>query len=102
MRYWQRSLIIIFADFQYSVGKKFIQSLVATGNQHGGHKYDDLQNWLHMTSHENLLCKQSHLFHGIGDTTHHLMGCFQTTYRYIYHHMECCFVFLFISYQFIL
>ena len=26
-----------------------------SGNQHGGHKCDDLQNWLHMTSHENPL-----------------------------------------------
>ena len=25
------------------------------GNQHGGRKYDDLQNWLNMTSHENPL-----------------------------------------------
>ena len=23
------------------------------GNQHGGRKYDDLQNWLEMISHEN-------------------------------------------------
>ena len=26
-----------------------------SGNQHGGRKYDDLQNWLDMTSHENPL-----------------------------------------------
>ena len=25
------------------------------GNQHGGCEYDDLQNWLDMTSHENPL-----------------------------------------------
>ena len=25
------------------------------GNQHGGGEYDDLQNWLDMTSHENPL-----------------------------------------------
>ena len=25
------------------------------GNQHGGREYDDLQNWLDMTSHENPL-----------------------------------------------
>ena len=25
------------------------------GNQHGGYEYDDLQNWLDMTSHENHL-----------------------------------------------
>ena len=27
------------------------------GNQHGGRRYDDLQNWLDMTSHENPLCR---------------------------------------------
>ena len=27
----------------------------AKGNQHGGRKLDDLQNWLDMTSHENPL-----------------------------------------------
>ena len=25
------------------------------GNQHGGREFVDLQNWLHMTSHENPL-----------------------------------------------
>ena len=25
------------------------------GNQHGGREYDDLQNWLDMTSHKNLI-----------------------------------------------
>ena len=25
------------------------------GNQHGGHEYDDLQNWFDVTSHENRL-----------------------------------------------
>ena len=28
------------------------------GNQHGGFEYDDLQNWLDMTSHENPLLPQ--------------------------------------------
>ena len=26
---------------------------MGSGNQHGGRECDDLQNWLHMTSHEN-------------------------------------------------
>ena len=28
------------------------------GNQHGGREYDDLQNWLDMTSHENPLYEE--------------------------------------------
>ena len=33
----------------------FYSRAMLRGNQHGGCKYDDLQNWLHMTSHENSL-----------------------------------------------
>ena len=38
------------------------------GNQHGGREYDDLQNWLDMTSHENPLLHsgQSTHFKGWG------------------------------------
>ena len=28
------------------------------GNQHGGCEYDDLQNWIDMTSHENPLLRR--------------------------------------------
>ena len=28
---------------------------IGSGNQHGGRECDDLQNWLHMKSHENPL-----------------------------------------------
>ena len=30
----------------------FLYCAMLRGNQHGGREYDDLQNWLHMTSHE--------------------------------------------------
>ena len=33
------------------------------GNQHGGRKYDDLQNWLDMMSYENLLFKAKIAIH---------------------------------------
>ena len=33
----------------------FLYRFILRGNQHGGRKYDDLQNWLDMTSHENPL-----------------------------------------------
>ena len=31
----------------------FQYQIMEEGNQHGGRKYDDLQNWLNMTTHEN-------------------------------------------------
>ena len=39
----------ILLCFQYQTVRK--------GNQHGGREYDDLQNWLDMTSHELLLVR---------------------------------------------
>ena len=47
-----------------SLGRNLVLLLIyfpipghAKGNQHGGRKYDDLQNWLDMTSHKNPLLR---------------------------------------------
>ena len=42
-----KNLWTFFYSFQYQD--------VQRGNQHGGHEYNDLQNWFDMTSHENPL-----------------------------------------------
>ena len=47
----------------------FLYRPVATGNQHGGREYGDLQNWPDMTSHEKpLLASNGLVQHIIGPT----------------------------------
>ena len=59
---------------------------VRSGNQQGGREYDDLQNWLDITSHENPLLQLSGNFMLIQtEMSLRLYTCLEFIEQYVWH-----------------